>query len=227
MMFDPAQLVLGVTAHEPQLTLHSFHDGPGTAVALAEIQNAAHWDGLPRVLCAPEGAGKTHLAHIFARATDAIMLRANRLSAGSVPGAADAPAVVLEDGHDLSGGPLREEIAFHLFNQARDLKQPLLITGRGLVRDWGLRLPDLSSRLTAAAQIRVNAPDETTLLMVLIKLFADRQLAVPLETVEYAVHRMERSYATASRLVAALDEENLRGNRRITKPMIRDILSDL
>ncbi|WP_108260999.1 P-loop NTPase family protein [Mangrovicoccus ximenensis] len=106
-----------------------------------------------------------------------------------------------------------------------DLGQPLLVTGRGAVRDWGLTLPDLSSRLTAAAQLRVSNPDMDTLRMVLIKLFSDRQLAVQPETVEYALHRMERSFAAASALVAALDQTNLLRNRRIDRSMIREILT--
>lgn len=227
MMFEPAQLVLDVTASETRLTRDTFFEGPCNTGALAEIMAWRSWGTLPRVLTGPRGSGKTHLGSIFAQASDALMLRPSRLSAVTVPVALDAEAIVLDNAHRLAQVKFGQEIAFHVFNQAREYAQPLLILGEGPVRDWGLTLPDLSSRLTASAQIRVSNPDEPMLLMVLIKLFADRQLAVPLETVEYAVHRMERSFAAAQSLVAALDDENLRDNRRITKPMIRDTIARL
>jgi len=218
------QLVLDVLSERVCMTRGSFFEGPCNTAALSEILTSDFWDGEPRVLTGTANVGKTHLAQIFRRETGALFLRAGWLAADSVPRAAERPAVVLEDAHLLAGDTIREQIAFHLFNQARDLHHPLLVTGRGAVRDWGLRLPDLSSRLTAAAQIRVTNPDEDTLRMVLIKLFSDRQLAVPPETVEYALHRMERSFAAASALVAALDRASLLRNRRIDRSMVRDIL---
>ncbi|WP_172329666.1 chromosomal replication initiator DnaA [Mangrovicoccus sp. HB161399] len=220
-----AQLVLDVLSGTVCMTRGSFFEGPCNTVALSEILTSDFWDGEPRVLTGTANVGKSHLAQVFAQETGALALSADRLAADSVPRAAERPALVLEDAHRLAGDAIREQIAFHLFNQARDLGHPMLVTGRGAVRDWGLSLPDLSSRLTAAAQIRVTNPDMDTLRMVLIKLFSDRQLAVPPETVEYALQRMERSFAAASALVAALDQTNLLRNRRIDRSMIREILT--
>ena len=225
MTLAEEQLVLDVKTGTACMTRDSFFEAPCNSRALSEVLTPDFWTGEPRVLTGPEGVGKTHLAHVFAERTGALFLTAHRLAADSVPRAAEMPALVLEDGHRLAGVRLRELIAFHLFNQARDLGRPLLVTGRGPVRDWGLSLPDLSSRLIAAAQIRVTNPDEATLGMVLVKLFADRQLAVPPETVEYAVYRMERSFAAAARLVEALDRTSLRQSRRIDRAMIREILN--
>lgn len=227
MIDDASQMVLEVARAEPRLTRDTFFEGACNSAALTEVLTTDFWDGQPRVLSGPAGAGKTHLAHIFAAETGALVLTPSRLAADSVPRAADAPAVVLDNAQTLSRGRIFEEIAFHMFNQARDMQQPLLIAGRGPVRDWGLRLPDLSSRLTATAQIQISNPDEDALRMVLIKLFADRQLAVPAEAIEYTVHRMERSFHAARALVAALDDANLRENRRITKPMIRETIARL
>ena len=41
-----------------------------------------------------------------------------------------------------------------------------------------VRLPDLASRLRAARPIELGAPDDALLRLVLVKLFADRQLTV-------------------------------------------------
>lgn len=227
MTDTPPQMVLDVAAADTRLNRDSFFEAPCNAHALHSVLDWRAWDGVPRVLNGLEGAGKTHLAYIFAQDAQAPILQARSLTDQSIPAVITHPALVLEDAHCLSDRPEAQSHAFHLFNQARDLGQAFLITGRGPVRDWGLSLPDLSSRLTATAQITITNPDEDTLRMVLIKLFSDRQLAVPAEAIEYTVHRMERSFSAAAALVAALDEANLRENRRITKPMIREIITIL
>ncbi len=72
--------------------------------------------------------------------------------------------------------------------------------------------------------VEVRAPDDALIGAVLLKLFADRQLTVGEEVVIYMLHHMERSFAAASRLVAALDAAALAAQRRITVPLVRQVL---
>jgi len=59
---------------------------------------------------------------------------------------------------------------------------------------------------------------------VLVKLFADRQLVVDGDIVEYLARRMERSLDAARRLVAELDREALETGRRLTRPLAAQVL---
>jgi len=222
---DERQLVLDVGARAASFGREAFVEGPCNSAALTDITRVGAWSGQPRLLIGPPRSGKTHLAHVFAARTGARRSAARQLSAADM--ASEAPAVVLEDAHRLRGDPRRQELAFHLFNACRASGRALLITGRGTPRGWGIALPDLESRLSASPQLVLQAPDQATLRMILIKLFSDRQLAVPPETVDYTVLRMERSFEAAYRLVAALDEISLTHNRPITKPMIRDVLDQV
>jgi chromosomal replication initiation ATPase DnaA len=61
----------------------------------------------------------------------------------------------------------------------------------------------------------------------MVKLAADRQLALGPDLISYAVLRMERSFVAARRLVAAIDARALRDKTRPTKPMIASLLADL
>jgi chromosomal replication initiation ATPase DnaA len=70
----------------------------------------------------------------------------------------------------------------------------------------------------------VRTPDDALIGAVLLKLFADRQLAVGEEVIIYMLHHMERSFAAASCLVAALDAAGLAAQRRITVPLVRQVL---
>ncbi|EKD60761.1 MAG: chromosomal replication initiator, DnaA, partial [uncultured bacterium] len=91
-------------------------------------------------------------------------------------------------------------------------------------RDWGVRLPDLLSRLQAASIAQLHAPDDALLSAVLIKLFADRQIAVPPNLIPYLVQRMDRSFAAAHDLVATLDAHALQRGRPVTRALAAELL---
>ncbi len=61
----------------------------------------------------------------------------------------------------------------------------------------------------------------------IVKSFADRQVDIGLEAVNYLVGRITRSFAAAQGIVAALDAAALARKRRITVPLIREILQAL
>ena len=98
------------------------------------------------------------------------------------------------------------------------------MTARTPPRDWGIALPDLVSRLQAAPVTTLDAPDDALLSAVLVKLFADRQLAVAANLIPYLVSRMPRRISAASQLVAALDARALAEGRAITRQLAGDVL---
>jgi chromosomal replication initiation ATPase DnaA len=74
--------------------------------------------------------------------------------------------------------------------------------------------------------VAIDAPDDTMLSTLLVKLFADRQLAVDDAIVRYAVARMERSFEAARQLVDSIDRIMLAEQRRPNLAMVRAILAD-
>ena len=75
--------------------------------------------------------------------------------------------------------------------------------------------------------VQLPAPDEQLLGVVMLKLFADRQLQVPPNLVEYLLRRMDRSFAAARQLVENLDRAALSQNRAVTRPLARAVLDKL
>jgi chromosomal replication initiation ATPase DnaA len=65
--------------------------------------------------------------------------------------------------------------------------------------------------------VELGEPDDDLLRHVLLKLFADRQIAVDGGVVEYIALRMERSLEGASAIVADLDREALAAGVPVTK----------
>jgi chromosomal replication initiation ATPase DnaA len=128
------------------------------------------------------------------------------------------------DGAAPSFSQAAQRTLLHLFNLVAQRQGHLLICARLPPARWALSLPDLRSRLAAAPAVRLDPPDEGLLAALLLKLFADRQLVVEPEVVEYLVPRMERSFEAAGRLVQALDAASLAARRRVTLPLAREVL---
>ncbi len=85
-------------------------------------------------------------------------------------------------------------------------------------------MKDLASRLNAAPQAGIGAPDDALIAAVLVKQFADRQLKVDAEVISFMLTRMERSFEAARVMVAAIDALALEQRRNITVPLVRQVL---
>ena len=217
----PRQMAFDLGSAE-SFTRAEFFPSPANAAAFAAVGDWAQWPQGRMLLIGPAGAGKTHLAHIWAAEAGALILPAADLP-GLDPTALPL-ALVVEDADAQAGLPAHEEALFHLLNRMTDAQGQLLLTAKTPSRDWGLALPDLLSRVQAMAIARLDAPDDALLSAVLVKLFADRQIAVPPNLIPYLASRMERSIAAARHLVAALDARALALGRPITRALAAELL---
>ena len=200
-----------------------FFASTTSAAGLAAVEAWRDWTGGKMLLGGPAGSGKTHLAHIWADMAGATLIAAADLAQADLPAMAVKGAVCVEDGEAVAGQALGEAALFHLHNMLLPAGR-LLITAATPPRDWGLRLADLHSRMQAAALTRLLPPDDALLSAVLIKLFADRQIAVPPNLIAYLVSRMERSIAAARDVVAVLDARALAAGRPVTRALAAEVL---
>lgn len=211
---------------EPALGRGDFFVSPGNAAAVASIQGWQDWPQGKLVLVGAEDAGKTHLAHVWAALTGARIVTARDLATADIEALAGGP-VAVENADAIAGDAAAEEALFHLHNLALAQGQPLLITAQLPPARWQLQLPDLASRMQGSAMVALEPPDDALLAAVLVKLFNDRQVMVEPALVDYLVSRMERSFAGAGRLVAALDQAALADKRKITRPLAGKVLDKL
>jgi len=217
----PRQLPLDLPV-EPRYGAEDFLVGPPNAAAHALIDRWPDWPDRVVLLVGPEGSGKTHLSAIWRERTGAIAMPASAVNE-TVLTSGEACAVVIED---CDQGALDEHGLFHLLNVMR-VKGHALLTARTRPRGWGIATPDLLSRLRLAPVAELGAPDDALLRAVLVKLFFDRQLMVDAGVIETLLLRMERSFAAAQRIVAALDREALSRGRRITRVMAAAVLQEI
>ena len=138
-----------------------------------------------------------------------------------LPAAFATGALVVED---LEPNDLDERALFHLINLAREEErlcadhraQRAGRLGRSSIRD-------LASRLRAVPTVTLAAPDDALLRALIVKLGADRQLALDEALVGYLANRIERSFAAARARSLRLDEEAMRQHRPVTRALAAEL----
>ena len=215
----PRQLVLALD-HAISFAREDFLEGPSNAKALALIERWPDWPDRLAVLAGPEGSGKSHLAAIWAQMTGARILSAKLLGETDLPSAFATGALVVED---LDAEGLNERALFHLINMAREEGVDVLFTSRIAPANFTVSIRDLNSRLRVLPVVTLEAPDDELLRALIVKLAADRQLAVDEALVNYLANRIERSFASARAAIALLDEEALRQHRPVTRALAAEL----
>lgn len=170
----------------------------------AAIDRLFDWTRLPfgaAVLIGPSGSGKTSIGRAFVTGSGGYFI----------------------DNADQES----DETLFHAWNRGQTLGAPVLFAASTPPAAWGIRLPDLLSRLGASLVIDIPPPDEEMIALLLQKLIARAGLALPDALAGYAAVRLERSYPAIGALARKIDEMALAMQRPIGQRLVRDALATL
>jgi len=217
----PRQLAFPLD-HAESYAREDFLSGPSNAAAFALVETWPDWPARAVVLTGPAGAGKSHLASIWAARSGARFLAGRSLAETVLPEALTTHALVVED---LAPGEFDERALFHLINLARE-EAYLLFTAASPPAGWPVAIPDLASRLKALPVVTLAPPDDALLRAVLVKLFADRQLAVDETLVGYVATHIERTFQAARAVVARLDRAAIERKRPLTRALAAEVLRE-
>jgi chromosomal replication initiation ATPase DnaA len=197
---------------------------PSNAAAVAMIDRYPDWPHHGVVLVGAGGSGKSHLLEVWRQASGARRISAGELGATSPDGLLQTGALAIDD---APGEALDERALFHLLNLTRQTGGHVLIASETDPAQWKVQLPDLASRLKALAVARLDPPDDALLRGVLVKHFADRQLAVEEPVISYLMLRMPRSLDAARALVAELDRLALAEKSAVTRALAARVLQHM
>ncbi len=211
-------------AHRPKFARADFIAAPSNAAALAWLDRdgGAQWPDHRLALWGDAGCGKTHLLQVWARDHDALLLPGTALRGLTVlPGQAGGIAV---DDADMATD---ERALLHLLNAAREQGMPILLAGRQAPSRWPVALPDLASRLRATVAVALGRPEETLLRILLLRLLAERQLAVTPPVVEWLLLRLPRRADAMREAARRLDHAALASGTAVTRALAAAVLDEL
>ena len=207
----------------PQVSLgaEDYFVSDANAQAFAMVCAPESWPDAKLVIVGPKGSGKSHLAGVFRKRADALLVDASEVANAPLP---DTP-VIVENMESLPADAFEQ--MFHLHNHLKARRLPLLMTAEAPPARWSISLPDLASRMQATTTVQIDDPDDRLLSSVLLKLFADRQLYPKPAVIAYLSKRLERSFAAAAEAVDTLDRKTLGTGDNITVATARRLLDNL
>ncbi len=190
--------------------------------AVAMLDQWPDWPARIMVLQGEAGAGKTHLAQVWAQNSQALFAPPVTL-ATQLEQLLTKQYIIVDNADALFGDAAGEQALFHLCNHIQQ-QGHMLLTVRTAPTQATIALPDLRSRLRSYPLLSLLPPDDMLLAALLIKQFNDRQLRVGQDVVDYLLSRLERSAAAIATAVAALDRAALVKRCNITVPLARTVL---
>jgi chromosomal replication initiation ATPase DnaA len=209
--------------HAVSFRRDDFLESRANAAALALVESWPDWPSYAAAIVGPHGSGKSHLASIWAEYAGARIIPARLLTREDVPRALTTGALVVEN---LAPGEYDEHALFHLFNLVKEDGASILFTSVHPLENGMAGLPDLASRLRLVPSAKLDAPDDALIAAVLVKLFADRQIAVEQDLIAYLLPRMERSLGSARELVAKIDAAALAAGKPATRAFVSALLRE-
>jgi DnaA family protein len=209
---------------EPLATFESFLPGPNAA-ALAHLM-ALQVGTAPVYLWGPSGSGKSHLLQALAG-----RCQAAGQTVGWFDPATPGPwhwhpdwSLVVLDGCEGLDADLQQQ-AFALFVEAADAGVQWAAAGRLPPVDLPLR-EDLGTRLAWGHVFALQALAEAEARAVLRRDADRRGIFLSDEVMDYLLTRFPRDMAHLGRLLARLDHYGLARGRRVTVPLVRDMLAE-
>lgn len=224
-MVDTGQFPLDLT-YPVSFDLADYIVSASNAEAYRFVENWPATNGHFGAIAGPQGSGKSHLLHGWARDVGAHVLKPqdeiSRITAKQL--------YVIDDVNQRTNKgdfAYSDDFLFHAFNWAKEQNAKILAADVLAPARWPRNLPDLVSRLSTVPVVHINEPDDELLKVLFIKMFSDRQLQVDIEVISYLVSRMPRSFSAAIQLANEMDRMALAERRRITKVLARRCLAEM
>ena len=192
-------------------------------IAIEMIEKWPDWPSDNRIACiyGPSGSGKTHLSNIWMQKSKAIIYNEiNHLSLDYIY-SINKP-VIFENLLNNNNWP--EDLLFEFINEVRSSGNYLLITcpTNPLKLNW--KLNDIISRFSSFTNIEIKLPNDDLIKKVLIKCFADRQLSLDKQYIDYISLRIERSYLAINKIVDIIDTLTLRYKQPINYSLLKEAI---
>ena len=172
------------------------------------------------------GVGKTHLLQALCHAEAAASyIPAREVGADTgLDGYLQFDVVSIDDVPCWLGSREPELALVALYNRLKTRRARLVVTADRSPLDIEFALPDLASRLRAAACYRVAPLGDEDKVRLLVNAGQDRGLELTVDVVHFLLLRVSRDQRELLRILDQLDRSSLAAQRRITIPFVKESL---
>lgn len=223
-----AQLPLALEL-KPHASFDSLIAGPNDA-AIEHVRRVAAGARRESVwIYGSPNTGKSHLLAAACRAASDASLRPIYLALDPAGDPAmlaqldDVDVIALDDIHCVAGVPAWENALFAVFD-ARLQRGGLVVAAGSAPRECGFGLADLASRAAAAAIYRLGYLGDSDLQTAVIGHATRRGLGLEPAEAAYLLQRVSRDLGELTACLDRIDRYSLAAQRRITIPLLREVI---
>ena len=208
----------------PSFSRDDFILGGCNALAADWIDRWPDWPGRIKgvVLEGAAASGKSHLAAIWQTVSSAHIMTA--INEDTLSNLENTPNLIWD--HPTPGADWPDDLLFHHLNTLTEIGGSLLILSRSPMASLDWSLADNNSRLRGLVNAAITTPDDDLLYGLLFKHADDLGLPLDGDVARYIVSRIDRSFMAAQDVMKTLNEACLKGQRKLTIPVARQILED-
>ena len=196
-----------------------------TDPALLEIDEAI-------VIYGETGAGKTHLLQGLCQLAGDLGMHCGYLPLSQLKqtnpavleGLEQLDLICIDDIHSIAGNNEWERGLFNLFNLSRQSSCRLLMTSQQRPADSSFKLADLTSRLDWGLVYALPNLDQEQRKQLFRQRATELGLTVDEATCNYILQRQQRQTSNLMAFLDRLDQHSLAGQRRITIPLVRELI---
>ena len=180
-----------------------------------------------------EGTGKSHLLQAACKqATDReravaylpLKLLHNQ-SAEAIDGLENYDLIAIDDIEYIAGDRHWEEALLHLYNRIKNQAGSLIISSRENPLSSSVQLADLHSRLSWGLEYRLLELNDVDKGLALQQAARQRGFELADDVVNYLITRVDRNIGQLMVLLDTIDKHSMIEKRKITIPLIKDILN--
>ncbi len=237
----PTRIIAAVSERRVQLTFpleqrvlnrfENFHTGANVEL-ISRLKGLAGDGGdLGLWLTGEPGSGRSHLLEATCQAAEQAGRRALYLPFRELPRdpqvleSLSADLLALDDVGAWLGERELEAALLGFYQEQIQVGGQWLSSSTETAQQAEFALPDLASRLRALAGFRVQAPDDDGLRSILSEAALRQGLVLSNSVLDYWLHRAARSLPGLMAQLKALDDRALAEQRRVTIPLMKEVLA--
>lgn len=216
------QQITFTLAHQPSDNFSDFIESSSNKLAYKYINDwPDNFGVLPYskvlIIKGPKSSGKSFLANLWARKSNALFLKKNHELTKSI---LDHHQAFIIDGFDSNWS---EKDVLHYFNILHENSKYLLIT---LTEIPKIKLADLSSRINSVNKIDISMIDDELMKILIFKQFSNFSITINDDVINYLVKVLPRDFLKILSIINDINRNSLETKRKITIPFIKQLLSE-
>ncbi len=175
-----------------------------------------------------KSSGKTHLANIWAKKNNAIILSQNDLEIISEYNNLDiknSENIVFENINLYNSK--HQEALFLLLNKYLSEGKKILLTSELEISSLNFQFEDLTSRIKTFYTVKLENPDYNLVISLIIKLFSDEQYSISVDVAEFISKRISRDFNSIKNIVEEIIKKAMQSKKKITLPFVKSVIENL